>query len=1327
MSKTTKKTNQAKEEKPIKYWNPPYSPDTPPKNINPYENRLPSPKKGSSPSPYEGVSQSQDEGQLPSPDMPLPYEEKSRAPYKGQSPPTEYDNPYGNEEAPARASASAPARAPASARAPAPALANITQKNTSNVGNDSRAPKKTHNENNMIELLNLYLKNVTKGSPEEALELEVKFGTMRDGKPITRINYDNVVKKLLSTGFIIEENVSLLRIQNEYKDIKTGLTRLSKIRTEISGMQNIRKYCQTNDINQMDSGVTFIKKEQFNDGSNLRNSVDMNDFNFRISLNKESKLEKTFSLVRTMLTNWKEQRKTFRYINRYKLRFHDKKLPFTIDMSIVKESKKQGRYYVSEYNIHDSEVFTAPEKYEIEIEVINEQVGMGTIINTSENLNKTLKPVIKYVLAGLQETNYPVGYSEQNEILRDYMRLIFAKDYKETMRVTSDQFIGPSSYTLERVNIKPITAETNLPNIRENYTVTDKADGDRKLLFISPTNGKIYLINTNMEVQFTGSVTQTKELWNTLIDGEHVLYDKNNKFINMYAAFDIYYIAGVDIRTYEFVPINPTEETQTPKKYRLPLMERAIDDIKAKSVMKNTNPSPLLITKKRFYIASATQTIFQCCGYILKKEHDGIFEYKTDGLIFTPANRGVKLDKDGSYKKKITWDYSFKWKPAEFNTIDFLISVKKNASGLADEIRTVFQDGTDVSSVVQIMEYKTLILRVGFDETNPKHAFMNPSQDAIDDKIPVYNNEKERYVPMRFYPTEPEDPQAGLCNIYLNDSDKQMLSEANEIIEDNMIVEFRYDISKPELWRWIPLRVRYDKTAQLRAGEKNFGNAYHVANSNWHSIHSPITQLMIMTGEDITEELADDDVYYNKTTGLSKTHGLRDFHNLYVKKQLINSVAKPGMTLIDLAVGKAGDFPKWIDAKLKFIFGVDISRDNIKNRMNGAYARYLRYRNNYNVMPTALFVNGDSRANIRKTTGINDDKDKQITHAVFGQGPKDVKLLGQGVYNQYGIAKDGFDVCSIQFAIHYMFENQETLQNFLRNVSEVTKEGGYFIGTSYDGEEIFKMLKDLPENDSKVIRVDDKKIWEVTKRYDRDEFNDDETCVGYAIDVYQETINKSIREYLVNYKYLTRVLENYGFVLATREDLEKINASFTNGMGMFEELFNKMKTDIKTNTRTKNAYKEAPNMTTSEKAISFLNRYFIYKKTRKVSDVEKVSLHLQHKTITEARDETLNTSMLKKSIMSEKNVPVVASASASASNVTTFKPTMKLHIKKPKPQLSVIPEIPSESLTMAPQAPLIAQQAPLMAPQAPPELEKAKVTKNTSGKKITIKDKTSNK
>jgi SAM-dependent methyltransferase len=1143
---------------------------------------------------------------------------------------------------------------------------------------------KKYNDRDLHELYSTYLKNVTKSSVNEELELEVKFGTLGVAKSITRINYDNVMKKLLSSGFTVDSNVYLLRIQNEYMDPRTGGPRLSNIRTEINGLQNIRKYCQTNSLETIDTGISYIEKSQFNRDSS--SSVDINDYNFRVSLSKEVRLDKNVPMVRTTLDKWNDRKKTFRFLTRTKLRHPT--LPVVIDMSTVKDSKRQGRNYIPEYNIHDSGVFNAAEKYEIEIECINSLVGMGTAFHTPDLLNTdAFKPVIKYVLSGLQETNYPISYPELKTTLQSYMKLLWGKEYVDNMRVEPSNFVGPSSYTLELKNILPVNPDAMVPNIRENYTVTDKADGERKLLFIAP-NGKIYLINSNMEVQFTGTLSKNKDLWNTLLDGEHIVYDKKKKFINMYAAFDIYYVGGEDIRSKGFVPQN-TEEVST--NYRLPILETIVDRINPVSVVNEKAPIPLKITKKRFYMGTATQSIFQGCSYILTKEHDGLFEYETDGLIFTPANMGVGAKIGEKVKpEKISWEYSFKWKPSKFNTVDFMISVKKNESG-TDIIGSTFNNGVDFSSSEQIAEYKTVILRVGFDEK--KHGYVNPYQDAIEDKLPTFINYEDRrkntYAPLQFYPTEPSDYKAGICNIPLNGTDKKMYTENQEIIEDNMIVEFSYDPSKEEQWRWIPLRVRYDKTAQLREGEKMFGNSFQTANNVWHTIHHPITQVMLMTGENIPEDLGDDDVYYNKGSGETGTGALRNFHNLYVKSLLIKSIAKPGGTLIDLAVGKGGDWPKWIEAKQKFVFGVDISRDNIQNRLDGAYARYLNNKKRYRVMPAALFVNGNSSLNIKKTTGILIDKDKQITRAVFGQGPKDAKVLGQGVYKQYGVAADGFDVTSIQFAIHYMFESQETLQNFLQNVSEVTKEGGYFIGTSYDGEKLFNMLKKIPENESKVIMSENnKKIWELTKRYDRAEFNDDETCVGYAVDVFQDSINKTFREYLVNYTYLTRVLENYGFVLASTEDLRNLRAEFKAPTGFFADLFNKMNDDIKQNPSAAASYKDAPLMTDGERTISFLNRYFIYKKVRKISDAEKVALNLQHKTADEVMDEARGSLTAKQSV-----TKALASEAAQAAAPTAVKSrTIRPKKASEKPKLSTIGENTPTAATAA--LPVEASTAP---------------------------------
>ena len=146
---------------------------------------------------------------------------------------------------------------------------------------------------------------------------------------------------------------------------------------------------------------------------------------------------------------------------------------------------------------------------------------------------------------------------------------------------------------------------------------------------------------------------------------------------------------------------------------------------------------------------------------------------------------------------------------------------------------------------------------------------------------------------------------------------------------------------------------------------------------------------MISTGENIPDMEVDDEVYYNRATGRTKTRALRDFHNLYVKSLLIKNVSRRGDTLIDLAVGKGGDLPKWISSKLSFVFGVDVARDNIENKLDGVCARYLNYRREFKVMPSGLFVYGDSTVNIRNTDAMYTAKGKEITRAVFGMGPKD--------------------------------------------------------------------------------------------------------------------------------------------------------------------------------------------------------------------------------------------------------------------------------------------------------------------------------------------------
>ena len=1061
-------------------------------------------------------------------------------------------------------------------------------------------------------------------------ELEVRFGT-RGVKPLTKNDYDNVIKKIKSLGFSSsdENGVYSLRIQNERLDNVTGRFSVSNIRAEIDGFNNIQQYCKNNNINNMikQYAVTFTKKTLvMDDKRELIFPVNFDDFNFKVSYQNEEQLQKK-GAVYYLINSWDKTKKTFRYFNRVSFKHPD--FPVIVDISIVKMSEKNKTFYTTD----ESKVFTSPEIYEIELEIDNSKIGPGTRFNNYNIVLESLRKVIKFVLSGLQGTNFPISYPEQKEVIASYMKILHKENYDPKKWIYSSDFIGYNPITLQISNIIPINENSNVPNIRKEYTVTDKADGDRHLLYISDI-GKIYLINTNMNVIFTGAITLNKETFNSLIDGELILHDKNGKFINLFASFDIYYLNKEDVRALSFILPDKEKDLSKSRHYLLKKLITTLNPISIennkipesestnKSLLSKflSNPefiSPIRIECKSFYPENPkTGNIFAGCNDILTKADNDLFEYTIDGLIFTPAFMGVGADQIGKSGPitRTTWEYSFKWKPPKYNTVDFLVTTVKSING-DDIVKPIFEEGTNVMLNTQLNEYKIIQLRCSFIEGERGHGFINPCQDLIDDNFPEHNSEdkkgkRKKAQPVQFYPTKPYDPEAGICNIMLRNDEnnvKQMFSEENEVFEDNTIVEFRYKLDAEKGWRWIPLRVRYDKTSELRQGQPNYGNAYTTANSNWQSIHNPITDDMIRTGLNIPELLVDEDVYYNKSSDKFKTNSLKDFHNLYVKKLLIKSVSKNGNTLIDFACGKGGDLPKWIDAKLSFVFGIDVSKDNLENRLDGACARFLSLKIQNKNMPYALFVNGNSAYNIKNGAAMLNDKAIQITKAVFGVGSKDPEQIGKGVARQYGKGQEGFNISSCQFALHYFFENPDTLQGFLRNVSECTKLDGYFIGTAFDGNTIFNLLKKKQTGESVQIVEDGKKVFEIIKMYNSNIFDDNSSSLGYKIDVYQESINQVISEYLINFDYLNRVFEDYGFKLVDRVEAQTLG--LPQGTGLFSELFLNMLDEIKLNKYKAKDYKDAPNMTAFEKKISFLNRYFVYKKIRHVN-TEKIEIEL---------------------------------------------------------------------------------------------------------------------
>ena len=195
------------------------------------------------------------------------------------------------------------------------------------------------------ELLTEYINHYLGGNGSNQDELEVRFGT-KHYNTISKIDFDNIIEKLKSLYFKeqVVDGSYTLNIQNEYNDHRTGNTKISNIRTTISGLQNIQSYCRENnlDIENVPVGTIFMQKFPKRLGqtreSQLLRPIDFHDFHFRVKYSTERHLKTNKNEVINLLQNWKDSKKVFRFIKRFT--FEHDLFPLKIDCSIIKTSKK---------------------------------------------------------------------------------------------------------------------------------------------------------------------------------------------------------------------------------------------------------------------------------------------------------------------------------------------------------------------------------------------------------------------------------------------------------------------------------------------------------------------------------------------------------------------------------------------------------------------------------------------------------------------------------------------------------------------------------------------------------------------------------------------------------------------------------------------------------------------------------------------------------------------------------------------------------------------------------------------------------------------------
>jgi hypothetical protein len=223
------------------------------------------------------------------------------------------------------------------------------------------------------------------------------------------------------------------------------------------------------------------------------------------------------------------------------------------------------------------------------------------------------------------------------------------------------------------------------------------------------------------------------------------------------------------------------------------------------------------------------------------------------------------------------------------------------------------------------------------------------------------------------------------------------------------------------------------------------------------------------------------------------------------------------------------------------------------------------------------------------------------------------------------------------------------------------------------------MLKKKELGESRDIYVDDKKVWSITKDYDESIFEDNESCLGYKISVYQDSINQTIPEYLVNFDFLTQTMDKYGFSLVTREEAKSMG--LPEGSGMFSELFNSMMLEIKRDPKKEMDYKDAPFMKQYEKDISFLNRFFVYKKVS-TRNAEKLTKALIEQLPSEEELELSGTILAREAVQEAEEEVKPKAKKLTTKIQLQEEPEVKVAAKKSRKTKAVINEVEEAKVTV---------------------------------------------
>lgn len=1003
----------------------------------------------------------------------------------------------------------------------------------------------------------------------KSLELEAIVGNSSYYSRNTRADFINVIKRIKGKSPFIRDTQS--------DSLVIGISPQSHFSKDISRIiltgALIGQYCASESLTPIMNRVLFEKKTKLD-------QVNLTSYGVRFNLKEEHKVSPTLESVRTLVRDWKDVDKTFRRKKTYSF-YHDGG-DFRVDLSLVSNverrekvgyvldnklskfvvkpvdvTKSFGDWWATTSQNRDTIVLLAGAdkyykdlkssrameskdyNYEIEVEWLGNKKdnSIETIVERKAYLEQTLTTfhgILTVIIQAMQSTFFILSNQERSDI------------HSEMVKVLKGE---PRQYFPKAVDLKPENV-AELPtdlmghmiNVRVNYMVTEKADGERVLLFIN-SKGACYLVSMSGKILDIG--VSMPDYMNSLYDGEFITRTHKGELCQNVYLFDAYIIRGINICKQPFT-------TGSDSRYSH-LFSIANSFSESKNVLIRNDKYSARIFKKEYLEGNTSANpqgnntrIFEACSRILQKvnhkyggllDGDGhLFTYAIDGLIFQPTNLAVGQNYVGQLVENIgrRWEANLKWKPEIHTTIDFRIRFNKSVGTPNTPAKPVIIYHNDRQYVDATLFIKLYI------QDNEMRRYMALKLLNEGEQLEYY---PEDYPFQPVYPTLLERAADGTPISYSSsirlpmDASGTIRSENGDMIEDGMIVECRYNAKAEMGYQWIPVRVRSDKKEP---------NAANTVLTTWGLINNPIT-LDMVTSTGLEDSTGIDYFYYRAplmNKGHFETESIGKFNN-FVKATILERVLKHKQRprVIDFGCGKLADIGKLARSHVDVLVGIDVAPDNLLNKEDGAAVRALQLNLQGRSRDSAIaslarktfLLLGNLNKNLMNGDAALDAQNRYYLDVLYGR----YKPAGRGKLEaMYGLALNQFHLALSSFTIHYFMSSHEDFTQFMLNVQENVKDQGYFVVFCLDGRKIVESLRG-----KKILKGDD--VWSIEAT---DDINLDASPYGNKIIAYTDKFFRPMEENLVDCDFLINEATKYEMKLVDTklfmDDIDDLYSEF---------------------------------------------------------------------------------------------------------------------------------------------------------------------------------------